>query len=1128
MTTNKAEHKWLAGNGAMCELIRTTDWAATPLGPLETWPLNLKTTVSLCLASNFPINIIWGPEATQIYNAGYRVVCGDAHPRAIGESYRVTWESAWSAIGEPFEMASAGQTSYLENQRMFLNRNGYLEETFFTFSLSPILDESGKVAGLFHPVTETTSTMLQGRRLRALADLASRACNADSAGAACELIIDTLAQYQHDVPLLMIYQYDAVGSRVTRLGATIATAAEADRPDPVPLDMAVWPFRQVLDQGCMFIADVISRIGNIASGHYPEPIAKACIIPIAPVFGAPPFGFAVIGLSTRLPADAAYEQFLQMTGEALSKAIGNAISAQEELRKTAELAAIDKAKTEFFSNVSHEFRTPLTLMLGPLDDSLADTVEVLPPRQRERQERIRRNAVRLLKLVNTLLDFSRIQAGRVDSFYRPTNLTRLTADLASIFRSAIEQAGITFRLELHELDEPVFVDHDMWEKIVLNLLSNAYKFTHRGEIVVQLKRQGNAVCLTVRDTGSGIPPGELGNLFQRFHRIESAKGRTHEGSGIGLALISELVKLHGGTIAVDSVEDAGSAFAVTLPLGSAHLPQDRLRRNIDAAAVSPMRSAFIEETFGWSSDALQATSSAFPAAHASGPAPAAMPPAGGHILVVDDNADMRSYMVELLSPLGIVVAVADGEAAIRAIGRHQPKLVISDVMMPVLDGLGLLKWLRSDPGTAAIPLILLSAKAAEESRIEGLALGADDFLAKPFSAKELLARASNQIKLGEARRQTEIERSRLHEFFMRAPVPMVILMGAEHRFFLANDPYKKLIGRRVAGKTVADILSPGEAAVFIPLLDRVYNEGMPFSGSQLAFPLPDENGELHVGYLDVSYQPYRDASGDIKGILAIVIDATERVKARRIIEQAVADLTDERELRERFVTMLSHDLRTPLSVAHMGGVLLQTGAHAPDKVKAIAERIVRNASRVDAMIGELLDANRLRASELMPSSAISCQLDELLIIIGDELTELHGDRFRLVNDAGKLPGQWDANMIRRLLENLAGNAIKYGGATTPVTLGLSLVGEDMEISVHNQGFPIPPSEQEQIFQPFYRAGPSAPGREAGWGVGLPLVKALAEAHGGRVRLHSDAQRGTTFYVRLPIVGKEPAQPGLAS
>lgn len=221
---------------------------------------------------------------------------------------------------------------------------------------------------------------------------------------------------------------------------------------------------------------------------------------------------------------------------------------------------VDRAKTSFFSNVSHEFRTPLTLMLSPTEDALADTEAPLTAVQRERIEVVQRNGYRLLKLVNTLLDFSRIEAGRVQVVYEPTNLAMLTAELASVFRSTIEQAGMQLIVNCPLLPEAIYIDRESWEKIVFNLLSNAFKFTLQGTIKVELRWVESYVELTVKDTGIGIASEELPHLFERFYRVKGAQGRSFEGSGIGLALVQELVKLHGGTVNVASVLGEGSCF----------------------------------------------------------------------------------------------------------------------------------------------------------------------------------------------------------------------------------------------------------------------------------------------------------------------------------------------------------------------------------------------------------------------------------------------------------------------------------------------------------------------------------------------------------------------------------------
>jgi signal transduction histidine kinase/DNA-binding NarL/FixJ family response regulator len=1108
-----AGHGWLSGGGPMSELIAAHDWAATSLGPLKDWPASLRTTVSLCLASNFPINIVWGPDALQIYNSGYRELCGAAHPRAIGESYRVTWASAWPAIGEPFEMARLGETSYLENQRMFLERNGYLEETFFTFSLSPIRDDAGAVAGLFHPVTETTAAVLSERRARTLRDLSIQPGSLQSVDAALRHIVDVLDCFRLDIPFAILYRLDPVTGQL-QLASSTGLPADAPVVRDTAAAASIWPIEQVAETGRpVFVDDVVARMGRVACGSYEEPTTAACIVPLQSAGSGNLYGYAVLGLSTRLPRNEAYRAFVSLVGDAMSVALASAMAYQAERRRADELVALDEAKTAFFSNVSHEFRTPLTLMLGPLEDSLSDDGEPLGPGQRLRQQRIHRNALRLLKLVNTLLDFSRIQAGRVKASYRPTDLAHLTSDLASVFRSVAEDAGLSFRVEVEDIGQPVFVDHEMWEKVVLNLLSNAFKFTHQGEIHLRLDRQPSHARLTVRDTGIGIPSEELPRLFERFHRVAGSRGRTYEGSGIGLALVQELVKLHGGTVEATSRAGDGSTFEVLIPLGRDHLPTESLHPAAAPLSQSPMRHAFETEVAGWLPDANDPSAFVGDPDH---PPADTVPRTTRRILVVEDNIDMQSYLVSLLQPLGDIRALADGHAALLSIAAHRPDLVISDVMMPGLDGLALLERLRAAPETADIPFVLLSAKAGEESRIEGLLLGADDYLVKPFSARELLARATTQLKLGDARLAARSERHRLREFFVQAQLPMAMLSGPEHRFVLANEPYLRLVGRDVAGQSVAEAFPAQDVALFIPLLDGVYRTGQPYNGRDLPFRVRGKDGLLHDSYLDVSYQPFRELTGEITGIMALVVDVTKQVLARSAIEHTVAQLTEERAIRERFVLTLAHDLRGPLQVVEMASSLLVHQSLDPELLSKSVERIRRNVALADSMICDLLDANRLQAGDRMPLSVRPGDLQDIVATAATDLVDRHGGRIRVRHSTGPVPGLWDGAAIRRVIENLAGNAIKYGQHGGPITLGLSCTDGTAEITVHNEGEPILAIDHAAIFEPFYRLPSAASGSHTGWGVGLTLVRGIAEAHGGTASVHSDAIDGTTFSVWLPI------------
>jgi signal transduction histidine kinase len=429
--------------------------------------------------------------------------------------------------------------------------------------------------------------------------------------------------------------------------------------------------------------------------------------------------------------------------------------ANENLRAAnLKLGELDRAKTAFFSNVSHEFRTPLTLLLGPLEDALADRTAPLAPAQVARVRAAYDNALRLLKLVNALLDFSRIEAGRMSAVFAPLDISALTAELTAMFQSAVEKANVKLLIDCPPLSELPWVDRDMWEKIVPNLVSNAFKFTLTGEIAVRTREEPEAVVLEVSDTGVGIPDEELPRVFERFHRVAGTTGRTYEGTGIGLSLVKELVELHGGLVDVESKVPGGTTFRVRIPKGSAPPSQGAVSQR--AADPGPRQSlaAHAIEAQRWIGVAPRPGDST--------------PPLGGakdasrpRVLVVDDNADLRTYIHGLLAPNYHVTLAGDGLEALERIAERLPDIVVSDVMMPRLDGFALVGRLRADPRTRAVPVILLSARAGEESAIEGLDAGSDDYLVKPFAARELLARVRTHVELSRMRRAwiAELERA---------------------------------------------------------------------------------------------------------------------------------------------------------------------------------------------------------------------------------------------------------------------------------------------------------------------------------------------------------------------------------
>jgi PAS domain S-box-containing protein len=755
---------FLLGGGEMGSLIRSMDWSETSLGPVAGWPQSLRTTISICLASDLPICVIWGLGLVQLYNDAYRVICGDKHPRSMGQVFSDCWKEAWPVIGDAHDSALVGDTAFLESQQIFLERGGYVEECFFTFSFSPIRDEAGRVGGLFHPVIEMTAQMLSERRTRTLRDLTAQTSKAKSVKEALSLSAQALTDYALDLPFVLLYELDSDGDRARLMGATglnAETVANLSTADIRAKEQTPWPLAEVARSGsAVRVQDVKQKIGEASFGPYPEAPNEALALPITPPGADRPVAIFIAGVSSRLPMNEAYRSFYDLLASAVATAVANAHAYDDERRRAKALAELDRAKTTFFSNVSHEFRTPLTLMLGPVEDALAASDEHLPPVQRERLEVVYRNGLRLQRLVNSLLDFSRIEAGRVRAAYEPTALADFTADLASNFRSACEKAGLELLVDCPPLSEPVFVDRLMWEKVVLNLLSNAFKFTLEGEIEVSLRKADRAVELRVRDTGTGVPPEEVPLLFERFHRVENARGRTHEGSGIGLALVQELVKLHGGSISAQSELGRGTTLTLSIPLGSQHLPRDQVNNRPTAAHPTAGANLFAQEALRWLPEADQdpALSRDLPLIweDTAGLAIALQNPDDERplVLVADDNADMRQYVVRLLGAHYRTEAVPDGEAALTAARERTPDLILTDVMMPRLDGFGLLQALRADPRTSGVPVILLSARAGEESRIEGMQEGADDYLVKPFSGRELLARVTAHLQMARMRRES--------------------------------------------------------------------------------------------------------------------------------------------------------------------------------------------------------------------------------------------------------------------------------------------------------------------------------------------------------------------------------------
>jgi signal transduction histidine kinase len=1150
--------EFLSGGGEAGALIRAKDWSRTPLGTPETWPQSLRTAIDILLSSRFAMWLGWGPDLLFFYNDAYRPTLGVKHPWAMGQPTRDVWAEIWNESGirqQAEAVVRDGKSTWDEGLLLFLQRRGFAEETYHTFSYSPLKAESGAITGLLCVVSEETERVIAERRLRTLRELASDLAGSQAEREVLDVFADRIGTNGQDLPFTLTYLFDgptgAGGADAVLAAATGMTAGHPAAPHRIEMraDAATWPVGEMLrGSEPIVVTDLAARFADLPHGGWELPPREALVVPIARQGGddvsgdehARNAGFFVAGLNPFRPLDASYRGFLGLVAGQLAGGIASARGYEAERRRAEALAELDRAKTIFFSNISHEFRTPLTLMLSPVEEVLARPAGALDEEARELLDVAHRNGLRLLKLVNSLLDFSRIEAGRVRATYEPADLAALTAGLASSFRSTMERAGLRFLVTCPELPQPVFVDRDMWEKIVLNLLSNAFKFTLEGEIEVSIHAAtgGMAAELRVRDTGTGIPEAELPRLFERFHRIEGARGRTFEGSGIGLALVQELVRLHHGDIRVSSEVDRGTEFVVSIPFGTAHLPQDRIEapRAVVSSAVGA--DAFVEEALRWLAEDADSAERDTPERRAA-TAPRR------RIVLADDNADMRTYVARLLGAYHDVEAVPDGLAALSSIRARRADLVLSDVMMPGLDGFGLLREIRADAALRDTPVIMISARAGEEARVEGLDAGADDYLAKPFAARELIARVSANLALAQARREG-LEQLRLA---LAAGELGTFWFDTVARVGGCSERVAAMFGLPADTTTLAldgwtSALHPDDRARVIASFETAARGDAPFR-EEYRVALP--GGELR--WLRTEALLRRDANGAPAQLAGVMRDITAQRRLNDMLEARVVERTRElaaanSELmeqiaeRERVESTLrrmqrleavgqltsgvAHDFNNLLTV--ILGSIEYLGKTALSPVQERRLRMVRLAAERGAKLTAQLLAfsrrQRLEPRAVNLNAVVHDMTDMLRSTLGGTVA-LH-----VQLSADLWPALVDQTQIELVILDLAINArdaMTDGGELYVSTANVVLPagqsrqpeepgpGDYVAISVVDTGTGMTPEVRAKAFEPFFTTKDVGKGS----GLGLPQVFGFAKQSGGGVGIDTEPGRGTHVTVYLP-------------
>lgn len=1130
---------FMQGGGAVGAQMRALDWSATPLGPAEHWPQSLKTAVGILVPCGFPMQLWWGPQLTMLYNDEFTQILGDKHPWALGSPVEQVWSDVWPVTGPMAQHVLAGGDAVQgRDLQLVMTRFGYAEETFFSFSYSPVRDDSGAIAGIIVPVIETTFKVLAERRLRALRDLGALPDIRDSASV-IDVAMKVLAAHPLDVPFAACYQIDE-HQVATRVGLAGLDSDSPLAPPRFRLDAnAPWPAAEALQlvTGLAF-KQVIARFGEHALAPWFAPIEQTMVLPLR-LEGWQ--GVLVCGVSPRRALDADYRTWFDLIAGQFGNALNHALSHEQAQQRADRLAELDHAKTVFFSNISHEFRTPLTLIQAAVNELTA-----LPQAEQatEPLDMLVRNQQRLLKLVNNLLDFSRIEGGHLNVQREAVDLARFTAELAESFRSLMEQGGLILLVDCPPLDQPVWIDRGLWETIVLNLLSNAFKFTLAGTVSVRLHVDGAGIKLQVADTGVGIALDQQTLLFQRFQRLEGRGGRSFEGSGIGLSMVHELVQLLEGQIDVVSQPGVGTTFNVHMPWGAAsEAPPPRAEvANVQA------RRAYVDEAAQWLDQGMLEAE----------PEPTLTGAAGADlILVVDDNLDFRRWLVRLLASSGYtVMAASNGAEALRIARATPPRLVLSDVMMPDMDGFALLAAMRAEPALALAPFLLLSAQAGEEARADGLLKGADDYLVKPFSAQQLLIRVRGKLLqayarhgAAEALRQSE---QRFREVADAAPVMIWVSDEAGLRTW-CNRPWLAFTGRTLiqeVGHGWAEGVHPDDVSRCLAVYARAIKQREPF---RMDYRLRRADGEYRV--IEDHGVPHITGDDRFVGFIGSCVDVTRtrmseeaqrrlnetlevRVQARtEELAASYRSLLTQIQERERVETTLrqmqrleavgqltagfAHDFNNLLTVVLANARLLDR-VITEDPGKRRVEMIRTAAERGARLVAQLLAF--ARRQKLEPHVV---NLNETLAGMADLLQSTLGgmNQLELAFSDDLAPALVDITQLELVVLNLAINArdaMPNGGALRISTNNVSIntdfsaqmalaVGEYVRLAVSDTGTGMPPEVVARAFEPFFTT------KEVGKGSGLGLaqVYGFARQSGGTVTIDTSPGRGTTVSVFLP-------------
>jgi signal transduction histidine kinase len=694
---------FLEDGGDMGALMRVHDWSRSPLGAPASWPDTLKGAVATCLASRFPMVIWWGPQLLMLYNDAWQPILGETkHPAGLGRPGAESWPETWPIVGVQFENALRGVANWSEDLLLASDRQGFLEECYFTYSHSPLRDASGDVVGVQSIVSETTARVLNERRLRSLRDVSNATLEATKKGRSLartsRRLLDVLCAGNPDIPFAVLYWTGADG--IARLGAAAGIVETLFPAEASSTAADPWGIGAVLQCRSRVLVDHAPAMSDpLPGGAWPEPTTQLMALPLCRDRGTGLRGVLLVGINSRLRLDQPYTDYLGLVAARLAGAMSTLQLFEDERAARADAERAARIKDEFLAILSHELRTPLNAVIGWAQILRLDVAD--PRKVAAAAAVIERNAQLQARLISDLLDISRITAGNLRLEQQPVALPAvLQAAVESAMPGAAAKA-ITVAGSLPPAARPVRGDAARIQQMVGNLLSNAVKFTPRGgHVQVAIVSMESHVEIRVQDDGEGIDPAFLPSLFERFRQADSSPSRRHGGLGLGLTIVKHLAELHGGRVrAASEGRGRGACFVVELPFAA------------DGMAT-------VE----------------------GGAAPAAAAPAslqGIRVLVVDDDLDALAMLQRLLGDgSNQVLTASTATTALDLVARGLFDVIVSDIGMPGRDGHSFIADLRSRG--IRTPAIALTAFAHAEDVRKALAAGYQVHLPKPVDTPELL------------------------------------------------------------------------------------------------------------------------------------------------------------------------------------------------------------------------------------------------------------------------------------------------------------------------------------------------------------------------------------------------------